>query len=68
MGSLIPGQHTPTQCVFWSMSDISDGSNFNLMGLTGTKKNDAQPRMLIALLGPFFETAERMIDEAVKRS
>eukprot|EP00959_Pyramimonas_sp_CCMP1952_P224334 4690916-Pyramimonas_sp.AAC.1 len=28
----------------------------------------AEPQVLIALLGPFCETAERILDEAVKRS
>eukprot|EP00959_Pyramimonas_sp_CCMP1952_P366360 7673088-Pyramimonas_sp.AAC.2 len=49
------------------MNDISDGSNCNIMGLPGTKQN-GEPQVLIAVLGPFFQTAERMIDEAVNRS
>eukprot|EP00959_Pyramimonas_sp_CCMP1952_P310236 6492936-Pyramimonas_sp.AAC.1 len=50
------------------MNDISDGINCNIMGLPGTQNNNAEPQVLISVLGPFFETAERKIDEAVKRT
>eukprot|EP00959_Pyramimonas_sp_CCMP1952_P227125 4748899-Pyramimonas_sp.AAC.1 len=38
------------------------------MGLPGAKQKNAGPRRPLALLRTFFETAERMIDEVVKRS
>eukprot|EP00959_Pyramimonas_sp_CCMP1952_P120140 2511932-Pyramimonas_sp.AAC.1 len=50
------------------MNDIADGNNFNVTGLPGAKQNNAEPHKLLALLCKFLETAERMIDAAVRRS
>eukprot|EP00959_Pyramimonas_sp_CCMP1952_P078200 1634552-Pyramimonas_sp.AAC.1 len=55
------------QYIFRAMNDIADAS-CNITGLPGTKQKNAEPHKLVALLGKFFETAERTIDEAVKRS
>eukprot|EP00959_Pyramimonas_sp_CCMP1952_P447144 9361934-Pyramimonas_sp.AAC.1 len=64
MGSFIPGQHAQIQCVFWSINDMSDGGNCDVMGLPRTRDNNAESQVLIAVPGPFFETAERIIDGA----
>eukprot|EP00959_Pyramimonas_sp_CCMP1952_P020661 435968-Pyramimonas_sp.AAC.1 len=60
-------QHTPMQYIFWSTSDIVDNDD-RITGLPRAMQKNGEPRKLVALLGQFFETAERIIDEAVQRS
>eukprot|EP00959_Pyramimonas_sp_CCMP1952_P324751 6797532-Pyramimonas_sp.AAC.1 len=43
----------------FTVNDVSDGASCNIKGLSGTKKDNAEPQMLIALLGLFFETTNR---------
>eukprot|EP00959_Pyramimonas_sp_CCMP1952_P184601 3859751-Pyramimonas_sp.AAC.1 len=68
MGGPIRGHHAPMQVICWSLTGISDGGQCNLMGLDRKKTENVEPQMLLARLGPFFETAERMADDAANRS
>eukprot|EP00959_Pyramimonas_sp_CCMP1952_P227534 4757749-Pyramimonas_sp.AAC.2 len=67
------GVHTQIHFVFWSFNDIADPGTYNLLGIrvegkSGAPARPENPTMLAGALRPMLETADRIIDDAVKRS
>eukprot|EP00959_Pyramimonas_sp_CCMP1952_P217730 4553655-Pyramimonas_sp.AAC.1 len=62
------GVHTPVRFIFWNFNDIADQSTFNLLGDRVDGKREENPTLPAGALRLMLEAAERIIDDAVKRS
>eukprot|EP00959_Pyramimonas_sp_CCMP1952_P034358 720035-Pyramimonas_sp.AAC.1 len=64
----VKGVHSPVRFIFWSFNDIADQTTFNLLGVRAEGKRHEDPPLLAGALRVMLETADRIIDDAIKRS